>query len=278
MNSEFPLSLPGSPLPSLGEGRGWARGRGVGRNLTLYADRQAIAPLLRDHSPEDALAAYYALHHSEIRTKLTVHRDERGQALGFMAVCQTGFDLFQPLAVLRAPTANGADVAAWLLRNGLAPARSYHILVPPALAPAVEVEMNCHVVCDPLGVRGPPRQFQTDHQRARHLITRPGWRNTFCHSRRRWQRGGRIRHELAHGRVRRGIRPCRVRGAGQRAGQVGRLGLHRAPARIQLCARSTLWIKIMPSRLLLPRHWAILTLACVNEPTSVHSNAGCKIA
>ena len=83
----------------------------MGANLTLYADRQAIAPLLRDHSPEDALAAYYALHHSEIRTKLTVHRDERGHALGFMAVCQTGFDLFQPLAVLRAPTANGAE---WL--------------------------------------------------------------------------------------------------------------------------------------------------------------------
>jgi RimJ/RimL family protein N-acetyltransferase len=110
--------------------------------LTLYADRQAIAPLLHDHSPEDALAAYYALHHSEIRTKLSVHRDERGHALGFMAVCQTGFDLFQPLAVLRAPTANGADVAAWLLRNGLSPTRSYHVSVPPALAPAVEAEMN----------------------------------------------------------------------------------------------------------------------------------------
>ena len=110
--------------------------------MTLYADRQAIAPLLRDHSPEDALAAYYALHHSEIRTKLTVHRDERGHTLGFMVVCQTGFDLFQPLAVLRAPTANGADVAAWLLRNGLSSARSYHVLVPPALAPAVEAEMS----------------------------------------------------------------------------------------------------------------------------------------
>ncbi len=107
--------------------------------MTLYADRQAIAPLLRDHSPEDALAAYYALHHSEIRTKLSVYRDERGHALGFMAVCQTGFDLFQPLAVLRATT---TEMTAWLLRSGLSPARSYHVLVPPALAPAVEAEMN----------------------------------------------------------------------------------------------------------------------------------------
>jgi RimJ/RimL family protein N-acetyltransferase len=109
--------------------------------VTLYADRQAIAPLLRDHSPEDALAAYYALHHSEIRTKLSVHRDKRGakRADGFMAVCQTGFDLFQPLVILRAPT---TEIAAWLLRNGLEPARSYHLIVPPALAPAVEAEMN----------------------------------------------------------------------------------------------------------------------------------------
>ena len=107
--------------------------------MTLYADRQAIAPLLRDHSPEDALAAYYALHHSETRTQLLVHRDERGHALGFMAVCQTGFDLFQPLAVLRAPT---TEMTARLLRNGLAPTRSYHVIVPPALAPAVEAEMN----------------------------------------------------------------------------------------------------------------------------------------
>jgi RimJ/RimL family protein N-acetyltransferase len=59
-----------------------------------------------------------------------------------MAVCQTGFDLFQPLAVLRAPSANGAEVAAWLLRDGLSPTRSYHVIVPPALALTVEVELN----------------------------------------------------------------------------------------------------------------------------------------
>jgi GNAT superfamily N-acetyltransferase len=110
--------------------------------MSLYADRQAISPLLREHSPEDALAIYYALHHSESRTQLTIHRDEWGIADGFMAVCQTGFDLFQPVAVLCAPTTNGAEVAAWLLRNGLSPMRSYHVTVPPTLAPAVEAELN----------------------------------------------------------------------------------------------------------------------------------------
>ena len=106
--------------------------------MTLYADRRAIAPLLREHSPEDALAAYYALHHSETRTTLTVHRDAE-RAEGFIAVCQTGFDLFQPLVVLRAPT---SEIAVWLLRNGLSPLRSYNVIVPLALAPVVEAQVN----------------------------------------------------------------------------------------------------------------------------------------
>jgi GNAT superfamily N-acetyltransferase len=111
--------------------------------LTLYADRQSIAPLLRAHSPADAVAAYYALHHGELRTKLTVHRNERHNADGFAAVCQTGFDLFQPLVVMRAET---AEVAAWLLRTALAPLRSYNVVIPPMLAPAVEAELDVRAV------------------------------------------------------------------------------------------------------------------------------------
>ena len=108
--------------------------------MTLYADRQAIRPLLRDHTPADAMAAYYALRHSELRIMLTVHREGATQrADGFIAVCQTGFDLFQPLAVLRAST---EPVAVWLLRNALSPVRSYHLVVPPQLAPVVEAELN----------------------------------------------------------------------------------------------------------------------------------------
>jgi len=107
--------------------------------VTLDDDRRAIAPLLRPHSPEDALAVYYALHHSDTRTRLAVHRDESGAADGFIAICQTGFDLFQPLVVLRAPT---EYVATDLLRTALSAGRSYHILVPPRLAPAVLAELD----------------------------------------------------------------------------------------------------------------------------------------
>ena len=110
--------------------------------MTLYADRQAIAPLLRTHSPADALAAYYALLHSEMRTHLVVHRDERNTPDGFIAVCRTGFDLFQPLVVMRAST---AEVAAELLHTGLSPARPYQVVVPPSLAPIIEANMNAQV-------------------------------------------------------------------------------------------------------------------------------------
>jgi len=109
------------------------------REMTFYADRQAIAPLLRTHNPEDALAAYYALRHSELRTRLVVHRDKRHTPDGFIAVCRTGFDLFQPLAVMRAST---ADVAAELLQAGLSPARPCQVVVPPSLAPTIEANMN----------------------------------------------------------------------------------------------------------------------------------------
>lgn len=85
------------------------------------------------------MAAYYALRHSESRTRLTLHRNERGVPDGFIAVCQTGFDLFQPLALLRAPA---VEIAAWLLRSGLAPMRSYHVVAPPSLATAVESQLN----------------------------------------------------------------------------------------------------------------------------------------
>ncbi len=110
--------------------------------MTLYADRQAIASLLRAHSPADALAAYYALRHSEWRTHLVIHRDERNAPDGFIAVCRTGFDLFQPLVVMRAST---AGAAAWLLHQGLSPDRPYHVVVPPPLAPALEANMDIQV-------------------------------------------------------------------------------------------------------------------------------------
>ncbi len=86
--------------------------------------RQLIRPLLAPTHPEDALTAYYALMHDPRRTQLTLHLTPTGRAVGFVAVCQTGQDLFVPLTVVRAPRLAAGD----LLRQALSPRRPYRVI------------------------------------------------------------------------------------------------------------------------------------------------------
>ena len=58
--------------------------------------RTLVAGLLSTQ-PADALASYFALEHDSRRTRLFVRNDARGRATAFVAVCQTGIDLFAPL-------------------------------------------------------------------------------------------------------------------------------------------------------------------------------------
>jgi len=85
--------------------------------------------------PTDALASYFALDHDPRRTKLTVHTDTNGRALAFVAVCQTGMDLFRPMVVMR-----GDDAAALqdALRAALSPLRQYLFSTPVTLMPDLE--------------------------------------------------------------------------------------------------------------------------------------------
>jgi GNAT superfamily N-acetyltransferase len=97
------------------------------------------ARLLLDLSaPRDALAVYYALHHDPERTELIIEEDA-GRVMGFLAVCQTGRDLFRKLAVLRAraPTAARA-----LLHRGLHVGRPYYLLTTLELHGPVEQTME----------------------------------------------------------------------------------------------------------------------------------------
>jgi hypothetical protein len=84
--------------------------------------------------PGDALAVYYALHHDPARTQLWLNFDAARRVDGLVAVCQTGFNLFQPTVVLRA---SDARVAVSLLRQALQPGRPYYVVTTPALAPAL---------------------------------------------------------------------------------------------------------------------------------------------
>jgi GNAT superfamily N-acetyltransferase len=105
----------------------------------LNAERTAIHPLLAPSDPEDALTAYYALDHDPRRTQLTLHYtsgddaypERERRADGFVAVCQTGQDLFRPLVVIRAPN---ADVVGELLQRALISGRPYYLIAPLHLA------------------------------------------------------------------------------------------------------------------------------------------------
>jgi hypothetical protein len=89
--------------------------------------------------PRDALAAYYALYHDPGRTRLWLYADVNDRISGFVAICQTGFDLFQPTVVLRAR--DDASAVA-VLREALQPGRPYYVVTTPTLSSVVRDMMR----------------------------------------------------------------------------------------------------------------------------------------
>ncbi len=79
--------------------------------------------LISPTAPEDALTNYYAFQHP--RTTLRT-RSSRGTVQGFLAICQTGQDLFTPLVVMRAVS---DDVLRLLMQEHLDPRREYLFVV-----------------------------------------------------------------------------------------------------------------------------------------------------
>jgi GNAT superfamily N-acetyltransferase len=100
----------------------------------ISAQRTAIKPLLSDR-PADAVAAYFALEHDPRRTKIFTRADAHRRVVAFVAVCQTGLDLFRPLVVMRSDDTAALQEA---LREALAPRRQYLFNAPPALKPDLE--------------------------------------------------------------------------------------------------------------------------------------------
>jgi hypothetical protein len=68
-------------------------------SLINTQERDQLAPLLNRQSAGDALASYCALIHPTEKLKLYVCYDGSGNPSGFLALAQTGMDLFRPLAV-----------------------------------------------------------------------------------------------------------------------------------------------------------------------------------
>jgi hypothetical protein len=106
--------------------------------MTLAEQRRAIRLLLNEHSPADAMAAYYAFHHPDERTQLLITPEEAGpgQASGFVTLSRTGIDLFRPLVTMRLPQ-DGQDYPAGeaLLRRALQPGMPVILSTPVAYLP-----------------------------------------------------------------------------------------------------------------------------------------------
>ncbi len=100
--------------------------------------------LIDPTAPEDALTNYYAFQHS----RTTLHTFSRGGDIeGFLAICQTGQDLFTPLVVMRALT---DEVLEMLMREHLDPRREYIFNVREDMA---EVLRRCLITSDELIAR-----------------------------------------------------------------------------------------------------------------------------
>jgi hypothetical protein len=91
------------------------------------SDRQQLASLIDPFSAADALAAYYALEHPEDKVRLFGYASGSGDPRGFLAVAQTGLDLFRPLVV---PFVATPEILIRLLRDALRPGQSILLQLP----------------------------------------------------------------------------------------------------------------------------------------------------
>jgi len=126
---------------------------------TLSYLRDNARSLLNEFDAADALACYYALHHDPRRTTLFMHRDQQGMVDGFLARCQTGFDLFRPLVTLRL---RGQGALPDLLSEGLTVGRPYLIVVPTALAERVAPHVTLTAVARNVIMRLDPTRFRPE--------------------------------------------------------------------------------------------------------------------
>lgn len=92
------------------------------------------AAQLLSHNAGDALTSYFALEHDTRRVKLHLRTAASGRTLAFVAVCQTGLDLFRPLVVMRGDDSSALRDA---LKEALAPRRQYLLSAPPTLQPDI---------------------------------------------------------------------------------------------------------------------------------------------
>jgi hypothetical protein len=90
-------------------------------------ERHRVRSLLNPRSAGDAMAAYYALDHPADQLKLVSLEVGDGTPIGFLAAARTGMDLFRPVTVVVAGTADGVRD---LLHAGLEPGKPVVLYLP----------------------------------------------------------------------------------------------------------------------------------------------------
>ncbi|MDJ0757114.1 MAG: GNAT family N-acetyltransferase [Ardenticatenaceae bacterium] len=107
--------------------------------MPLEKQRQAIRLLLDEQNPGDGMAAYYAFHHDQARTNLIIEPADAqpGKARGYVAISQTGMDLFRPLLTMRLPLQD-VELSANLLKQALPTASEAYLTCPVAYHPLVK--------------------------------------------------------------------------------------------------------------------------------------------
>lgn len=107
----------------------------------LAASRRAVRHLLDERSPADAVASYYAFHHTH--TQLLPYPADAAQAQGYVALSRTGLDLFRPLLTLRLPIHDMAT-SADLIYGTLAPGTAVILLSPVTYLPLLQAFFDIH--------------------------------------------------------------------------------------------------------------------------------------
>lgn len=96
------------------------------RELTSE-ERNSIKRLINPKVASDAQAAYYALDHPRERVSLHGYFPQEGILNGFIAIAQTGFDLFRPLIV---PFTGTDEALVQLLRSAVPFNRPHLVYLP----------------------------------------------------------------------------------------------------------------------------------------------------
>jgi len=110
--------------------------------MNLSDTRRAIRPLLGD-GPEDAVADYYAFHHPDDKTGLTIYPQNAERPTGYLAFSRTGMDLFRPLVTLRLPITD-LEASAAAIQGALMPETAVILFSPSEYSPLLHALFHVH--------------------------------------------------------------------------------------------------------------------------------------